>query len=109
MKVNVSLAAIGPKCTLNRQSLSRVLLKQISQASRSYVRTRAPFVTIGRLSFHTEAHRNNKTSLKMSGTSEPTAEQATKLFQDLEQKFPSKSLGEDRWYLIAVCYSNCLS
>ncbi|KAK0507110.1 hypothetical protein JMJ35_010568 [Cladonia borealis] len=38
----------------------------------------------------------------MDVSSEPTAEKAITLFQELERKFPTKTLGEDRWYLIAV-------
>lgn len=38
----------------------------------------------------------------MTPSEEPTAEQAKVLFEKLEQKFPSKTLGEDRWYLVAV-------
>ena len=33
---------------------------------------------------------------------EPTAAEAITLFQTIEQKFPSKTLGEDKWYLVAV-------
>ena len=38
----------------------------------------------------------------MSSSKEPTAEEATALFEKLEQKFPSKTLSEERWYLVAV-------
>lgn len=41
----------------------------------------------------------------MVAMSEPTAEGATVLFEELEKKFPSQTLGQDRWYLIAVCHS----
>ena len=41
----------------------------------------------------------------MSDSAGPTAEEATALFQSLEQKFPSKTLGEDRWYIVAVILS----
>ncbi len=41
----------------------------------------------------------------MVAMSEPTAERATVLFEELEKKFPSQTLGQDRWYLIAVCQS----
>lgn len=50
--------------------------------------------------FTTAAHR--RLVPNMTDTSEPTSEQATALFEELEQGFPSKSLGEDRWYLVAV-------
>lgn len=33
---------------------------------------------------------------------DPTAEQAIELFKALEAKFPSATLGNDRWYLVAV-------
>ena len=33
---------------------------------------------------------------------EPTAEDALKLFQDIEQLFPSATLGEDKWQILAV-------
>lgn len=38
----------------------------------------------------------------MSSSEEPTAEGAKVLFEQLEQKFPSKTLGRERWYLVAV-------
>ena len=51
--------------------------------------------------FHSPvSHRSTMSTF--SDLSEPTARQATALFESLEQKFPSKTLGEDRWYLIAV-------
>ncbi|KAK4690551.1 hypothetical protein P7C71_g6261, partial [Lecanoromycetidae sp. Uapishka_2] len=33
---------------------------------------------------------------------EPTAEGAIALFKQLEKKFPTQTLGEERWYLIAI-------
>jgi hypothetical protein len=33
---------------------------------------------------------------------EPTAEDATVLFEELEKKFPHETLGNDKWYLVAV-------
>ncbi|KAF2480018.1 hypothetical protein BDY17DRAFT_329933 [Neohortaea acidophila] len=33
---------------------------------------------------------------------EPTPEQTLKLFQDIEQHFPSKTLGEDKWQILAI-------
>jgi len=104
MTSRIRLGAIGLERSFNRHLLSGVLLKQGSQASKSYVKIRPAILPIRQRSFHTEARLNHKKSLKMTESSEPTAEQATKLFQDLEKKFPSKTLGEDRWYLIAVCY-----
>lgn len=41
--------------------------------------------------------------------SEPTAEHTFALFESIEQKFPNKSLGEDKWYLVAVLYLAILS
>jgi len=32
-----------------------------------------------------------------------TPEKAVSLFKVLEEKFPHKSLGHDKWYLVAVC------
>jgi len=32
-----------------------------------------------------------------------TPEKAVSLFKALEEKFPHKSLGHDKWYLVAVC------
>ncbi|KAI6896667.1 hypothetical protein KC318_g10447 [Hortaea werneckii] len=37
----------------------------------------------------------------MSST-EPTPEQALELFKEIEQHFPFQSLGEDRWYILAI-------
>jgi hypothetical protein len=34
---------------------------------------------------------------------EPLAEDAINLFKDIESHFPSKSLGEERWQILAVC------
>jgi hypothetical protein len=33
---------------------------------------------------------------------DPTPEEAIRLFEAIEEKFPSKTLGEDKWYLVAV-------
>jgi hypothetical protein len=38
----------------------------------------------------------------MSTYSEPTAEQAVALFQEIEKRFPHNSVGEDMWYLVTV-------
>ncbi|KAL9069027.1 MAG: hypothetical protein Q9161_005785 [Pseudevernia consocians] len=38
----------------------------------------------------------------MKSTEEPTAEDAKVLFEKLEQTFPYKTLGEERWYLVAI-------
>lgn len=38
----------------------------------------------------------------MSSSEESTAEKAKTLFEKLEQKFPSKTLGGERWYLVAI-------
>ena len=62
---------------------------------------------IGQLcsSFPTQslAYRSQSNSYSMGTNSEPTAEGATALFKELEKKFPTQTLGEERWYLIAVC------
>lgn len=34
--------------------------------------------------------------------STPITEEAIALFEAIEKKFPHKSVGEDRWYLVAV-------
>ena len=47
-------------------------------------------------------------SPKMKTSSEPTAEQLVNLLKALEEKFPTKTLGEDRWYLIAVNKSSLI-
>jgi hypothetical protein len=36
----------------------------------------------------------------------PTPEQAIALFKDIENKFPHSTLGEDKWYLVAVSAFN---
>lgn len=33
---------------------------------------------------------------------DPTEEEALTLFKALEEKFPSKTLGEDKWYVLTV-------
>ena len=38
----------------------------------------------------------------MSSSEEPTVEGARVLFEKVEQKFPSQTLGKERWYLITV-------
>lgn len=38
----------------------------------------------------------------MSSSKEPTAQEATELFETLEHKFPSKTLGAEKWYLVAI-------
>jgi hypothetical protein len=32
----------------------------------------------------------------------PTADDAIALFEELQQKFPRKTVGDDIWYLVAV-------
>ena len=44
----------------------------------------------------------NRPTTRMSASKEPTAQEATELFEALEHKFPSKTLGAERWYLVAV-------
>ena len=34
---------------------------------------------------------------------DPSKEDAHQLFQEVEQHFPSSSLGEERWQIVAVC------
>jgi hypothetical protein len=34
---------------------------------------------------------------------DPTEDDALALFKAVEEKFPSKSLGDDKWYVLAVC------
>ena len=45
---------------------------------------------------------NRPQTTRMSSSKEPTAQEATELFETLEHKFPSKTLGAERWYLVAV-------
>jgi len=33
---------------------------------------------------------------------EPTVDEAVALFQAIEEKFPHKTLGDDKWYLVVV-------
>ena len=33
---------------------------------------------------------------------EPTAEDAIKLFEAVEEHFPSTTVGEDKWYIVTV-------
>jgi len=40
---------------------------------------------------------------------EPTAAEAIALFETIEQKFPSKTLGDGKWYLVAVSNADLLS
>lgn len=41
-------------------------------------------------------------TVRMISSEGPTAKEAQSLFGKLEQTFPSKILGEERWYLVAV-------
>ena len=34
---------------------------------------------------------------------DPTPEEALALFKDVEDHFPSKTLGDDKWYVLTVC------
>jgi hypothetical protein len=38
----------------------------------------------------------------MSNFREPTAEDTLSLFAEIENKFPHNTLGDDKWYLVAV-------
>lgn len=44
----------------------------------------------------------NHHTITMNSSDEPTVDEAKVLFERLEQKFPSKTLGIDRWYLVVV-------
>lgn len=35
---------------------------------------------------------------------EPSAEDAMSLFKAIEQQFPSKTVGDDKWFLITMSY-----
>jgi hypothetical protein len=39
---------------------------------------------------------------------DPTEDEALALFKAVEQKFPSKSLGDDKWYVLTVRVSVCV-
>ena len=34
---------------------------------------------------------------------EPFPEDALRLFEEIEEHFPSESLGDDKWQILAVC------
>lgn len=107
MSKSLRLAAIGLESSFGRVYLQSSLATQVTQLSRPYVNNQRQFFSsTSVLSFTTKTGPIPSTISKMTDTDDPTAEQATKLFQDLEQKFPSKNLGEERWYLIAVRLSH---
>lgn len=35
---------------------------------------------------------------------DPTEAEALALFKAVEEKFPSRTLGNDKWYVLAVCH-----
>jgi len=109
MTSRIKQAAIGLERRFHLQNSPILLSQQGLHAKRSYVGVLGPFLLLRRLSVRTEARPHKTKSLQMGDPSEPTAEQATKLFQDLERRFPSKTLGENRWYLVAVCCSLIVS
>jgi hypothetical protein len=53
---------------------------------------------------HMQDIRHNKfpQSSTMAIYQEPTSEDAIALFKEIEQIFPHKTLGDDKWYLVAV-------
>jgi hypothetical protein len=40
----------------------------------------------------------------MAEFQEPTKEDAIALFEEIQKKFPSGTLGEDKWYLVTVSW-----
>lgn len=40
---------------------------------------------------------------------DPTADEALALFKAIEEKFPAKTLGDDKWYLLAVSLIHTLT
>ena len=40
----------------------------------------------------------------MATIHEPTADEAVALFHAIEEKFPHKTVGKDKWYLVAVSW-----
>lgn len=87
-----------PSTLWSPRIISRGLLPCIKQ---SRYRVRQPW-TYHHSSFSTARSHEN---YDMAAISDPTAEGATAMFKELEKKFPIQNLGEERWYLIAVCYS----
>lgn len=39
----------------------------------------------------------------MATIREPTPEEAIILFKAIEERFPHKTVGDDKWYLVTVC------
>lgn len=65
------------------------------------------FFLSGRPSICTTSNTSKWTSTSrrlstMAITQEPTAAQAIDLFEEVEQKFPHKTLGEETWYLVVL-------
>jgi hypothetical protein len=42
------------------------------------------------------------TSSELPIPRDPTEDEALALFKSIEEKFPSKTLGNDKWYILAV-------
>ena len=61
-----------------------------------------PQIPDERLPNSQDSHQQPASYPKMSTLSDPTAEEAVTLFENLEGKFPTKKLGTERWYLLAV-------
>lgn len=68
-----------------------------------------PFVSISLDSRTSRLTLIHHRTTRMSSSEEPTAEDAKVLFEKIEQKFPSKTLGGERWYLVAVISPSLLT
>ena len=80
----------------SQQQMLKRLQKTLSQPY-NHVRSLRPSLRTPRLTLINHTYR-------MSSSEEPTAQGARALFEEIERKFPSKTLGRDRWYLVAVRY-----
>lgn len=68
-----------------------------------------PFLSINSVSRTSHLTLIHDRTIRMSSLEEPTAEDAKLLFEKIEQKFPSKTLGGERWYLVAVIFPSLLT
>jgi hypothetical protein len=44
----------------------------------------------------------------MAPIHEPTKEDAIALFEEIQKKFPSRNLGDDKWYLVTVSWQTSI-
>jgi hypothetical protein len=59
----------------------------------------------GRSNKHHSSSSNTMTTNEIPIPRDPTEDEALALFKAVEERFPAKTLGDNKWYVLLVCIS----